>query len=104
MRTFLVYRTDAHELDEESRDDEDLEWSEDIDIEHLRALLPIVRRKGSGPEIAAVERALDDDELSSEQLDFIRRLETEFAREIADFMATRRPLREVLADGTEVTL
>jgi hypothetical protein len=101
MKAFLIYSTDP---DDNDRFDEEGEWFESIDVEHLRALLPIVRRKGSGPEIAAVECALDDYELSSEQLDLIRRLETEFAREIADFMAKRRPLREVLADGTEVTL
>ncbi|MCW1921297.1 hypothetical protein OKA05_01960 [Luteolibacter arcticus] len=101
MKTITIFSFDS---DDEDRFDEEGEWIESIEIEHLRALLPIVRRKGSGPEICAVETALNDDELSAEQLDYIRRLETEFAREIAEFMAKRRPLREVLADGTEVTL
>jgi len=71
-----------------------------IEVESLRALRVILKKKGSGPEIGAVSEALSEDHLLLEEVETIRSLEIEFAREIAEFQKQRRPLRKItLPDG-----
>jgi len=63
-----------------------------LDTETLRALQSITSKRGTGGERETCDEAMTENTLSCDQVETIRRLETEFAREIAEFKASRRPL------------
>lgn len=75
-----------------------------LDPETIRALQSITRAKCGGPAQDAAEQAMHDTALSWEQLELLRKLETEFAREIAEFKASRRPMRETINDETPAAI
>lgn len=99
MKTFEIYGSNPD--DNPADDEDDIEKFVSFDIEDLRALRLITRKKCGGPAIAAIDEAVSEDALSWDHVTIIRALEIEFAREIAEFKARRRPLRQkvTLAPG-----
>jgi hypothetical protein len=103
MKIFAVYNCDPTDLDAGDFDEHPEDFST-FEIDSIRALQSITSKRGSGPERDTCDQAVDHDALSKSQVETLRRLETEFAREIAEFKASRRPMREAINDGTPAAI